>query len=547
MRGRPSRLTSSTHGTLVSSATYTPLDQPLSRTTGNGVVQSWSYPNPDARLMQLTIGSGFNRSYSYDSAGNVTGITDLLNAANTQSYGYDARDRLTSWTLGGTTATYAYNNIGNLTNKAGTAYTYPAAGTPRPHAPTSVGGQAYSYDANGNLLSGGGRTYVWTADNRPVSITTSSGTESYRYDADGNRTRRSGGGVTRIYLEGSKWEEQTGGGTIRTSYLFNGQVVAQRDSTGGAPVVYLHGDHLGSVGLTSSTGGTLSAVQEFDPWGTVRSGASSATLRNYTGQYLDGTGLLFYNARYYDPVLARFISADSIVPGAGALTLAPLDSVATSAWSAGGGGPANPQDLNRYSYGLNNPLRYTDPTGHCSGEQTVYNPKCTGQTYFRTYAPLDEGTPSPAAGGAQTGAPRAPTTNASTQTTGNSPGAVNSSNAAPRVRVNPNAQPEDVLVRQGKDWESASRLGRQAQDAENAGFPHGVSVTTPASNARLSKDPSDASNATRAQFEEAGFPVQYTPTGRDPNHHTVQLPKPVTPDVARQFNQVLGRVRRNLR
>jgi RHS repeat-associated protein len=108
-------------------------------------------------------------------------------------------------------------------------------------------------------------------------------------------------------------------------------------------------------------------VQEFDPWGTVRSGASSATQRNYTGQYLDGTGLLFYNARYYDPVLARFISADSIIPGAGALTLAPLDSVATSAWSSGGGGPANPQDLNRYAYGLNNPLRYTDPTGHCAG------------------------------------------------------------------------------------------------------------------------------------------------------------------------------------
>ncbi|HMP40050.1 MAG TPA: hypothetical protein PKA05_06690 [Roseiflexaceae bacterium] len=91
--------------------------------------------------------------------------------------------------------------------------------------------------------------------------------------------------MTRVYLEGSTWEEQTGGGPIRTSYMFNGQVVAQRDSTGGAPVVYLHGDHLGSVGFTSSTGGALRAVQEFDPWGTVRSGASSATLRNYTGVY----------------------------------------------------------------------------------------------------------------------------------------------------------------------------------------------------------------------------------------------------------------------
>ncbi|MBI5877547.1 MAG: RHS repeat-associated core domain-containing protein [Chloroflexi bacterium] len=66
----------------------------------------------------------------------------------------------------------------------------------------------------------------------------------------------------------------------------------------------------------------------------------------YTGQRLDAsTGLMYYGARYYDSSLARFISADSIVPGAG-----------------------NPQTLNRYSYVLGNPLKYTDPTGHyCVG------------------------------------------------------------------------------------------------------------------------------------------------------------------------------------
>jgi len=58
--------------------------------------------------------------------------------------------------------------------------------------------------------------------------------------------------------------------------------------------------------------------------------------------------LLYYHARYYDPALARFISADSIVPGQTATSGAP-----------------NPQQLNRYSYGLNNPVKNTDPTGHC--------------------------------------------------------------------------------------------------------------------------------------------------------------------------------------
>jgi RHS repeat-associated protein len=56
---------------------------------------------------------------------------------------------------------------------------------------------------------------------------------------------------------------------------------------------------------------------------------------------LDGTGLYYYGARYYDPVIGRFISADTIVQSF-----------------------ANPQTLNRYSYCLNNPLKYTDPTGH---------------------------------------------------------------------------------------------------------------------------------------------------------------------------------------
>ncbi len=126
---------------------------------------------------------------------------------------------------------------------------------------------------------------------------------------------------------------------------------------------------------------------------------------NYTGQRLDGTGLLYYHARYYDPGLARFISPDSIVPGAslgagGALgtvgqeqnslltvdfhegtLLSGLNSdnaliLQKGYWFQLSGqdrrqrqarepwGPANPQALSRYAYVLGNPLRYVDPTGH---------------------------------------------------------------------------------------------------------------------------------------------------------------------------------------
>jgi RHS repeat-associated protein len=160
-------------------------------------------------------------------------------------------------------------------------------------------------------------------------------------------------------------------------------------------LVYLHSDHLGSVGAASSSTGASLSSQEYDPWGRVRTGGVSQTKYNYTGQKLDDTGLLFYNARYYDPLLGRFTSPDSIVPGAssgvggaGGTVGAWQNSRLTVDFHEGGfssslagensfvitegfwsdhidpNGTTNSQALNRYSYALNNPVRYTDPTGH---------------------------------------------------------------------------------------------------------------------------------------------------------------------------------------
>ena len=105
----------------------------------------------------------------------------------------------------------------------------------------------------------------------------------------------------------------------------------------------------------------------YDPWGKVISGSLPQTRRNFTGQYLDDTGLLFYNARYYDPGIGRFVSADSIVPSAGSLTVTPNDAVATNAWGEKGVA-GNPQELNCYSYVNNNPVKNIDPSGHGCGE-----------------------------------------------------------------------------------------------------------------------------------------------------------------------------------
>jgi RHS repeat-associated protein len=404
-------------------ATYTALSQPEQWTLDNGLLQDWVYSSPMQRLAQLKVGGGapasvFDRSYGYDNVGNVTAITDNKSASNNQTFGYDHRDRLTSWTLNGVTQTYAYNAIGNLTSKAGTTYTYPASGASsvRPHTPSQVGATAYSYDGNGNLLNDGGRAYTWNADNLPTQITHVSGNETYSYDADGERVKKVKGSTTTVYLEGL-WEE-VAGGAVKVYYPFSGQVVAVRD-TGSGVVTYLHGDHLGSVSVATNQSQGIANQQEYDPWGKVRSGSMAATSRNYTGQVLDLTGLLYYHARMYDPNLGRFVSADSIVPGAasgagsGAATLGrdaatqlkaltvdfhEVGFVSTlnaenqmrfwfqlndeereqagSPW-----GPANPQALNRYAYVLNNPLRYTDPTGHA----TCYSgPGCGGVVYNNT-------------------------------------------------------------------------------------------------------------------------------------------------------------------
>ncbi len=86
------------------------------------------------------------------------------------------------------------------------------------------------------------------------------------------------------------------------------------------------------------------------------------------------------------------------------------------------------------------------------------------------------------------------------------------------------------------------RLAIQAAKAEAAGFGHGVSVTSPQANNALARDPSDAVEASRQAYEDAGFEVRYSPTRNDFDHHTVIFPKPVTEEDVEKFNAVLGRV-----
>lgn len=135
-------------------------------------------------------------------------------------------------------------------------------------------------------------------------------------------------------------------------------------------VTFYHTDHLGSTTLATDAQGQVVEQIAYTPYGTVsqQTGATNAP-QKFTGQRLDAsTGLYFHNARYYDPALGRFVSADSIVQAA-----------------------VDPQTLNRYSYTQNNPTNRVDPSGHFSlGKwlKSLFSPSAIGQRMAGTIVPI---------------------------------------------------------------------------------------------------------------------------------------------------------------
>jgi RHS repeat-associated protein len=333
---------------------------------GNGTVIDYNYDPTNFRLNQITTtGPGStvlqNLTYTYDPAGNVASITDVNTPQNNQNFVYDHLDRLTSATgpygSSGAQATlnYAYDSIGNLLcnsqllstcSAASPNYTYPANGL-RPHAVTQVqtagGSWSYTYDAAGNMITGAERSFTYDAENRLTKVTTSGGTTQMEYDYAGSRVKKTANGSSTTYIHGIM--ECTPSGCAK--YYFVGETrVALKDAFG--QVYYYHTDHLGSSAVVTNASGAEVQRLAYFPFGKTRTNSGSFDVHHkYTGQeFDDSSNLYFYNARYYDQDLGRFIQPDTM-----------------------GVSYDNPQTLNRYSYVLNNPLRYTDPTGNlaCDG------------------------------------------------------------------------------------------------------------------------------------------------------------------------------------
>lgn len=206
----------------------------------------------------------------------------------------------------------------------------------------TLNSQAQTYDANGNLLSDGNRTFSWDAENRLIRITYANepGKEtSFVYNGLGQRVRRIstpvGGGspVTTTYT----WCEDTicaasDSNGVQKQYVEGGEYEPNSGRK-----VYYGTDHLGSVRRAFTA--TASPAYDYDPYGRLISPDAPITDYTYAGLMIDSdSGLYLSSTRAYDPIAGRWLSRDMI-------------------------GEEADQSLNLYTYVDGDPMSKIDPEG----------------------------------------------------------------------------------------------------------------------------------------------------------------------------------------
>ncbi|AJE82750.1 RHS repeat-associated core domain protein [Streptomyces albus] len=330
-------------------------------------------------------------SYRYDEAGNILSVADVSrDGTDNQCFQYDGLRRLTkAWAqgtaeckdapaasaLGGPAPywhDYAYNKSGQrltetIHDPAGTttkdrqrAYAYPAPGSAQPHTLSSVtettGGEtrkdSYTYDEAGNTLTrprgGAEQTLGWDAEGHLAKVSEPDGqggkrTTEYLYDTEGNRLIGRTPTETTLYLGHTEVVLRKGATTAEaTRYTDLGdgnQAVTKNDGT----VSFTLADHHGT-GQLAVDAKTLKLTQRrVLPFGDLRGTAPTAWpgTRGFVGGTDDtaGTGLTHLGAREYDTALGQFLSVDPLME------------------------TDKPQTLNGFSYGAQNPLFFTDPSG----------------------------------------------------------------------------------------------------------------------------------------------------------------------------------------
>jgi RHS repeat-associated protein len=330
-------------------------------TFGNEVRTTRAYHATKSRVATITTSGPElvqDLLYTYDERLNLAERRDLrpLRAGLWETFTYDHLDRLLCMVehgKPGCAASYDYDPNGNLTKKSDVGELH-YADPIHPHAITSITGAkpaSFGYDATGNQTARAGGTVTYTAFDLPKTI----GGATFDYDGAQRRIRKTTAQAETVYV-GELFERvtPTGGGPAERRYYVSSPervvAVVTRAGMGAPETSYLHADHLGSTDAVTDATGKVVERRRYDAFGglaVVWKAAGSGTVTpGFTGHEADADlGLVNMKGRMYDPKTGRFLTPDPIV----------------SAQHDG-------QSWNPYSYVLNNPLKYVDPSGF--GEET---------------------------------------------------------------------------------------------------------------------------------------------------------------------------------
>jgi RHS repeat-associated protein len=310
--------------TLASGITYQPFGGLKSFTFGNAQTYARTY-DLDGRISSYTLG-GTQYSLGYDAASRITLVTEAANPPNTNTYDYDALDRLTSAILPLTSYGYTYDPVGNrLTRTAGSStdtYTYSSTSNRLADlTPPSGPVRTFGFDPNGSTTADGNNTYAYDVRGRMTSSTSSLGTTTYQVNALGQRIRKTsslGDSVFHYDDKGHLMAESTAAGATVREYVWLGDTPLAVASS--ATVHYVHIDHLNTPRLVANAAGqTVWLWHQGEPFGNSVPdenpsglGAFDLPLR-LPGQYFDRETNLHYNYyRDYDASIGTYKESDLI-------------------------------------------------------------------------------------------------------------------------------------------------------------------------------------------------------------------------------------------